>query len=261
MVEQVIIVTGASSGIGAQTTRALRSAGVNVIGVDRAPTSEADRHIVADLSTPDGVDVVLSQLDEGYDGLCNIAGVPGTAARDVVLNVNVHALRSLTAGTAPKLRDGAAIMNLASQAGGEWRSNIDLIRGFLSYSEWDAANDWLDERLPSELNTYAFSKQCVAALTQLQASELLPRGIRANAVSPGPVETPILADFRIDLGMATTQNAHDAVGRWGTPNDIARVVRALLDPDVTGWVNGAIIPVDGGLGASRFANAFEEARS
>lgn len=79
------------------------------------------------------------------------------------------------------------------------------------------------------------------------------RGIRVNAVSPGPVETPILTQFRQVPGDARVDNDIVRVGRsvWraGTAADIAPVV-LILCSDAARWINGANIAADGGLEAS-----------
>ena len=103
-------------------------------------------------------------------------------------------------------------------------------------------------------NSYLFSKQCVRLLTESLAAELLPQKVRVNSVSPGPVETPILEDFRSDHGHEKVNGAAALLGRFATPDDIARIIEFLLSND-SGWVNGADIRADGGLTAHRFAAA------
>ena len=79
------------------------------------------------------------------------------------------------------------------------------------------------------------------------------RGIRMNSVSPGPVDTPILADFMESLG----ERAEEDVGimdRLGVPEDIAPLV-AFLCSDASQWIRGTNIPCDGGLSARHIANA------
>jgi NAD(P)-dependent dehydrogenase (short-subunit alcohol dehydrogenase family) len=75
------------------------------------------------------------------------------------------------------------------------------------------------------------------------------RGVRVNAVSPGPVETPILREFRAVLGNERVDSDIARVGRAGTSPDIAPAI-AFLCSDGARWINGANLPVDGGLEAS-----------
>jgi NAD(P)-dependent dehydrogenase (short-subunit alcohol dehydrogenase family) len=70
------------------------------------------------------------------------------------------------------------------------------------------------------------------------------------SVSPGVVDTPILADFRASMGDAAIDTATAEAGRLAEPDDIAPVIAFLLSPDA-GWVNGVDLRVDGGLVGSR----------
>ena len=87
--------------------------------------------------------------------------------------------------------------------------------------------------------------------TQIAAHQPLfkSRRIRVTAVSPGPVETPILKEFRQVLGDKRVDSDIAPVGRTGTPADVAPVV-AFLCSDGARWINGANIATDGGLEAA-----------
>lgn len=76
-----------------------------------------------------------------------------------------------------------------------------------------------------------------------------------NCVSPGPVDTPILADFKASLGQASVDRSIAMTGRAGTPSDIAPAIVFLLT-QASSWVVGSELIVDGGLMASRLAEAF-----
>lgn len=93
-----------------------------------------------------------------------------------------------------------------------------------------------------------------AILDQLPAGldAFKSKNIRVNAVSPGPVETPILEQFRNVLGDARVNSDIDRVGRAGTADDIAPTI-AFLASDMARWVNGTNIACDGGLEASVMA--------
>src|SRR5689334_13702776 len=91
-----IIVTGCASGIGAETVRLARFQGAKVIGMDRnEPGITLDGFVKADLSDPASIDAAVAQLPDRVDALCNVAGVPGTADRDLVGRVNYLGLRHL----------------------------------------------------------------------------------------------------------------------------------------------------------------------
>jgi NAD(P)-dependent dehydrogenase (short-subunit alcohol dehydrogenase family) len=78
------------------------------------------------------------------------------------------------------------------------------------------------------------------------------RGIRMNAVSPGPVDTPILKDFLQTLGARAEEDMR-VMDRPGRPEDIAPVVAFLLS-DASAWIRGANIPVDGGMSSHILCN-------
>ena len=74
-----IVVTGAASGIGAETVKTLKAQGATVIGVDRnEPKENVDQYIKADLADPDSIAAAVETVPSGIDALCNIAGLPPT---------------------------------------------------------------------------------------------------------------------------------------------------------------------------------------
>ncbi|QEE61427.1 SDR family oxidoreductase [Salinibacterium sp. dk2585] len=248
-----IVVTGVASGIGAATAALLAEAGHPVIGIDRAVPASFDGHFVqGDLSSAEGIDAIAAAVREaapgGIAGLANVAGVPGTAPWQLVLGINVFGLRDLTRALEPALQPGSSVVNLASSVAFQWRSHAEQCAAFALAEDRAAALNAVAEPLREE--SYLFSKQCVNLLTEYLAGELLPKRIRVNSVSPGPVQTPILEDFKNDHGRDRVDSAAALLGRFGEPLDIARVIVFLLGQD-SAWVNGADLRVDGGLTAYR----------
>lgn len=250
-----IVLTGVSSGIGARTAQILSARGVPLIGIDRnMPTGFSGTFVQADLSSQAGIDAaavaVSAAAPHGIAGLANIAGVPGTAPWRTVLSVNVFGVRELVRALAPLLGEGTAVVNLASSVAVQWREVKAKCAAFALAADQTGALDSVsaDEDITEE--SYLFSKQCVRFLTEHLAAELLPQRIRVNSVSPGPVATPILEDFKKDHGRDKVESAGALLGRFGEPEDVASVIDFLLRPE-SGWVNGSDIRVDGGLGAYR----------
>ncbi|MBM3270331.1 MAG: SDR family oxidoreductase [Candidatus Sericytochromatia bacterium] len=95
------------------------------------------------------------------------------------------------------------------------------------------------------LSAYAASKAGLAAFVKSLAVEIGPRGVRANLVSPGPVESAMLGDLPADKREAL--RARTPLGRLATPEDVAEAVTYLLS-DRARFVTGAVLPVNGGLG-------------
>lgn len=251
--QQSIVVTGVASGIGAATAALLRERGHDVIGVDRAvPNSFDGVFVQGDLSTREGIDAIAAAVREsapdGIAGLANIAGVPGTAPWELVLGINVFGLRDLTRALVPSLGEGSSVVNLASSVAFQWRAQAEDCARFALAEDRAAALETVEQPLRDE--SYLFSKQCVNLLTEYLAGEFLPKRIRVNSVSPGPVQTPILEDFKNDHGRDKVDGAAALLGRFGEPFDIARVIAFLLGQD-SAWMNGADLRVDGGLTAYR----------
>jgi NAD(P)-dependent dehydrogenase (short-subunit alcohol dehydrogenase family) len=118
-----------------------------------------------------------------------------------------------------KERGGGAIVNLASVAG---------MRGSKGRS------------------AYGSSKGAVIILTQVMANDLARFGIRVNAVAPGPVDTPMVRAMHTQKDRALWTR-HVPMRRYGELDEIAAVIEFLLDGTRSGYMTGAVVPVDGGF--------------
>jgi len=96
---------------------------------------------------------------------------------------------------------------------------------------------------------YTASKGGVLAMTREIAVEYARRGIRANALCPGPVNTPLLEDFLADPAVRARRLVHIPMGRLAEPSEIARAALFLASPQ-SSYVNGATFLVDGGITAA-----------
>lgn len=253
MTGRTIVVTGASSGIGAGIARLLCARGDTVIGVDKREPEPGtcSRFVHCDLGEPVSIRNLIEELPGDVSGLCNIAGLPPTAAPVDVLRVNALGVRTLTTGLIPRLVDGGAIVNLTSFAGHAWRDHTVLIEEFHGV-EFAGAGSFCERHAIGTPDSYFFSKQYLIAWTLLNRWSWRSRGIRMNCVSPGPVETPILKDFVATLGERVEQDMA-VMDRSAQVADLTPIIAFLLD-EGSAWLRGTNIEADGGL-ASHYAIA------
>lgn len=242
---KTIVVTGASSGIGAATAALLASRGADVISVDIAtPARPVGRFIQADLSSKTSIDRLVAELPAGIDGLANIAGVPPTRPAEQVLKVNLVGLKYLTESLIAKLADNASVVNLASLAGLGWPEAKEAIQASANLT-FDDVDAFCRTHAIEGARSYFFSKEALIVWTMQNRWTWRSRGIRMNAVSPGPVDTPILKDFLETLGARAEEDMR-TMDRPGRPADIAPVVAFLLSDDAA-WIRGTNVPTDGGM--------------
>jgi NAD(P)-dependent dehydrogenase (short-subunit alcohol dehydrogenase family) len=240
------VVTGAASGIGHAVAEQLLAAGTEVISLDRnSPTAAVTRHIDVDLANPRSIDTALEHLDGVFDGLMNVAGIPGTAPADLVLAVNTLAVRHLTEAFVERLVPGGTVTIVSSTAGFGWPARLDTIRDLLATDTFEEGAAWFKAN-PQQGNAYNYSKEVTTVYTMSMGLAMAQMGFRINAVLPGPVETPILVDFEETMGKDTLDGIKELLGRHATPDDIANAV-LFLASGAASWINGHALVVDGGL--------------
>lgn len=250
---QTIVVTGAASGIGrALVDQILDNApGTTVIAIDRAEFTDprvtalqcdlADQESIARLALPDRI-----------DGLANVAGVPGTAPAATVLAVNTLGLQTLTYRVLDRMSAGSVIVNVASVAAQRNTTVDGQLARLMSVRDADEVAAWLADNPIGGSAAYDTSKRVLVDWTVMLSAALQPRGIRVVSVSPGPIDTPILADFEASMGSDSIARSAAVVGRHGSAAEPAAAVRFLLSASAS-WINGIDVPVEGGLLAARVA--------
>lgn len=256
---KTIVVTGAASGIGQRTAELAQAMGANVFSVDRnVPAHPIGHFIEADLGSPEGVDKLVATLPKGIDALANVAGLSGTPGRVPTIAVNFLGLRALSIGLAPKMTQYGSVINVASIAGFGWRPNLERAKKAVAVKGFPDPEAFCEAHNIQNETSYPDSKELLLLWTYQAAHDPVfkDRNIRVNAVSPGPVETPILLQFRDVLGDDRVNSDIDRVGRAGTANDIAPSI-LFLASDGARWVNGTNIACDGGLEASVMAEVMD----
>ncbi|GAA2275402.1 glucose 1-dehydrogenase [Actinomadura luteofluorescens] len=235
------VVTGASSGIGAQIAREMHAAGANVLLVGRdesrldscARSISGDRgtvgYVSVDVTGASAPDEIVDRAVEkfgGIDVLVNAAGIftptPFGETTDQILddqwNVNVRAPFRLARTAVTRMNEGASIIFVSSICG---------YSGFPNSS------------------AYCATKGAVELLVKALTAELSPRGIRVNAVAPGNVRTSINAHLFADPAYERQMLASTPAGRIGEVQDIAPAVVFLASPAAS-YIHGSSILIDGG---------------
>ena len=253
------VVTGGASGVGAallDVLADLEAEHVTVLDL-RAPAGPHDVFVATDLSDEAAVRSAIEQVSatrEPVHALFNNAGVADTQAAHAVMAVNYLALRTLSEGLLDCMPDGSAIVNTASTAGNLWRKRVKPINELLDLDPaagWNPVLEWFDANAATiEQGPYNFSKEVVELYTMRSSRPTIRRGVRTNAVCPGPIDTPLLPDFR-----ATTSdkiidwNIREMAGRAVTPAEVAETL-AFLGSCAGAYVNGVNLDIDGGFFAA-----------
>ncbi|MFF5937265.1 SDR family NAD(P)-dependent oxidoreductase [Streptomyces sp. NPDC012508] len=238
-----VVVTGAATGIGRGITECLlkAGAGVTVVGRREAPLRDlADRFgsavawVAQDVGAPGAAERIVATATDSFgrvDAVVNNAGLArfgrldetDPAQFDAMFAVNVRAPAELTRHALPQLRaNRGSVVNISS------------VGGVVS--------------MPGR-SFYGATKAAVNSLTRSLARELAP-DVRVNAILPGPVDTPMWSETGLDEAgterLRVDLLASTPMGRFGEDTEIGRWVCLLLDTETSGWVTGALIPVDGG---------------
>ena len=255
--DKTAVVTGAASGLGRCVASLLIESGARVIGFDVAAVDvdgiEGRR---VDIGDPDSIDQAIESLDGPVDVLCNIAGLPQTKPPLDVLRVNFLGLRHLTESLAPRMNAGACVTSVSSNAGNGWPARQEMLESVLATADFGSGLETLEAMVGDAGDPYMFSKELVQLYT-LRRSHTLFRelGVRMNSVSPGEMETPMMAEFR----RATSDAVIDAVaqaaalGRAASPEEVAPSV-VFLSSDLAAFCCGSIFDVDGGWTAAKLTD-------
>lgn len=245
-----ILITGGSQGLGAAVARKLTDLGHVPVIVDIAnPTDTEFEYHRVDLSDFESISSFVDGLNDPIDGLVNAAGVPGTCAADLVMRVNFAGLRELTERIVDKFTP-TTVVHVSSLSASNWAESKSRIAPLIAARGFEAAVDWCRTADLSDSESYVFSKMAVIVLTTQQAAEFKDQGVRVNCVSPGPIDTRLLQDFKDSMGANHIDTAIQLAGGPGTPEGIAPVI-AFLSTEDSIWVNGSNVNTDGGLHAFR----------
>lgn len=240
---KVAIVTGATSGMGLETAKLFLSEGAKVVltgrsqekldalkselsgdyllvNAEASSLSDSDRLIQKTVDVFGKIDILF--LNAGVFRIETIDGLT-EEIYDEVHNINVRGPLFTVKSAYNSLNDGASII---------FNTSIVNVKGFAGMA------------------AYGSSKAALRSITRTLASEFGPRGIRVNAIAPGPIDTPIygkhnVAQENIDQ-MAANFPSMVSLGRFGNSEEIATTALFLASAD-SSYITGAEIPVDGGF--------------
>jgi len=237
---QVVLVSGAASGIGAAVMQRLLAEGARVAALDQRPVEGASASATADLRDGEAVSVAIGQLESALGPVqavvhcAAICPAGGTLEDDDALWLDTYSVNVLGAlrvmrrvVPAMRARGGGAIVLVSS----------------------------INARFATpSLAAYAASKAALEEVARTAALEFAADGVRVNVIAPASIDTPMLQasfDRSADPGGARERNvSRHPLGRLGTPEDAAELALFLLSPR-SGWITGAVFPLDGGAGVTR----------
>jgi len=239
---KTVLVTGGSRGIGAAIARQLAGIGMNVV-INYASDEGAANAVVASITAIGGVanavkgDVsksdqfahLFDQAESRFGGLDMLVNNAGQMSPMLIADVDEERFDRLFAINVRGVLNGCKLAAKRLRDGGRI---VDISTSVIGMS-------------PAGYGPYCATKAAVEALTRSLCKEVGQRGIRVNAVAPGPTDTELLksanSEDRMKMYASTTPLA-----RLGQAEEIARVV-VFLATDEAGWVNGQTIRVNGGL--------------
>jgi NAD(P)-dependent dehydrogenase (short-subunit alcohol dehydrogenase family) len=226
----VALVVGGASGIGRACVEALEDDGWDVVVADLKPDRRAPHGVVVDVRDRDAVEAAIEQVLDAHDRLGTVVYAAGTARVtslldidaaewELVIGVNLTGAFNVLQSCAAHIAPGGSFTFISSV------DSLAPVGGLAHYSAAKAGGE---------------------ALVRSAALELGHLGIRCNAVLPGVVRTPLMAQTLDRPGITEAFIERTPLGRIGAGEDIASVVAFLASPAAR-WISGVSLPVDGGM--------------
>lgn len=246
---RVIFITGAASGIGRATAAACREAGAAVVATDLGTPEaiyasvglgEDDLALTLDVTDETATSAAISAAVARFgtiDGVVACAGVVGVGAvHTVERDVWDRTLAVHLTGTFLTCKHAVPVMLRAGRGSVVTLSSVYGMTG------------------GTENTPYNVAKGGMLQLTRSMAADYGRAGIRVNAISPGYIETPMTSMLKNAGPVEDRFISMHLLGRYGQPEEVARVARFLLS-DEASFVTGANIPVDGGFSSAHLLSA------
>jgi NAD(P)-dependent dehydrogenase (short-subunit alcohol dehydrogenase family) len=251
------LVVGGATGMGAATAALVRDLGAEVVVMDYAEvTLPGVKAIGLDLRDKASIDAALDECGGPIHALFSCAGAAdGTPGIEKINFIGHRHLidRALAADLLPR---GSAIAMISSAAGLGWEANLDLLKEYLDTPDFDAAAAWIEAH-PGRAD-YMWSKQAINAYVARHAYPLLKRGVRINAILPGPTDTPLAqANAEVWLGFGSDYRGDTGI-EASTPEEQAGPL-VFLCSEAAAYLNGVTIVTDAGYVSSGITGSYPAA--
>lgn len=251
------VVVGGATGMGAATAALVRDLGADTTVLDIAPvTLDGVATGTINLADKASTDAAVDALEGPIHALFLCAGVadgtPGIERINFIAQRHVID-RCLERDLLPR---GSAIGMISSAAGMGWEAAKAEVDALLDTPDWDAAMAWTEAN-PNH-DHYMWTKQAMCGYVARASMAMLRRGIRLNAVMPGPTVTP-LAQANADMWLTFGEDFRAEVGiEASTPEEQAGPL-VFLCSDAAAYVNGITMITDAGYAAAGTSGSFEPA--
>jgi len=257
------LVVGGATGMGAATAKLVQELGAEVVVMDFAEvTLPGVKAINLDLREKASIEAALDECGGPVHALFGCAGAAdGTPGIEKINFIGHRHLidKAIEKGMLPS---GSAIGMISSTAGLAWQQNLSVVLDYLATPDFDSAVAWIDQHAADPESPgnadYMWSKQALCGYVASQAYPMLKRGIRINAIMPGPTDTPLArANEELWLGFGTDYRDETGI-KASTPEEQAGPL-AFLCSDAAVYCNGQTLITDAGYVSSGLTNSFEAA--
>jgi NAD(P)-dependent dehydrogenase (short-subunit alcohol dehydrogenase family) len=250
------LVVGGATGMGNATAALVQDLGAEVVVMDWADvTLPGVKAIKLDLRSRESIDKAIDECGGPVHALFSCAGVAdGTEGLERINFLGHRHMidRMVREGI---LSRGSAIGFISSAAGLGWQENIDIVKDYLSTPDFDAGVEWI---VKNGHGDYMFSKMAICTWVAQQAYPLLKKGIRINAVLPGPTDTP-LAQANAEQWLGHGKDYRDDTGTVASTPDEQAGPLAFLCSDAARYITGETLITDLGYVSSGLTGSFESA--